>query len=44
MTAIQEAGASLKLIGDQGEKTLLFARESQADFAGGVTLHLTCER
>lgn len=44
MPAIQEAWACLKLIGDPGEDTLLFARESQADFAGEVTLLLTCER
>lgn len=44
MTARQEAWACLKLIGDPGGKTLLLARESQADFAGEVAFHLTCER
>lgn len=36
MTARQEARACLRLIGDPGEKTLLLARENQADFAGEV--------
>lgn len=44
MTAINEASRCIKFIGDSRERTLMFARESQANIAGEVTLQLTLKR